>query len=187
MKRKEIEKIIEKHIKIKEKYNFDETITFFDDLDFGLEDYNNLFKDDKKEVLNTEFNPSLFYRLFSFPMLVLHELMHFLMVLVVLFEIPNLYLSNPIKEFYGEITHNASDNYIKNILVSVAPFLIIILSIVLPFINLYFLIFTLYTLYTWRIAIPSEQDIRDINISLIGKKLMAYEIIMINDVITGRE
>jgi len=190
MKRKDIRNFVEKHIEIRNEYKFDDLISWGDDeyLDFNMDDYNKLFDGDEKEVLNYPENPSLFYKLFNYPMLVLHELMHYLMVLIVIFEIPDIYLSNPMKELWGRVTYNPSDNYIKNILVSGAPSLLLLLAIGLPFINIYFLIFTLYTLFTYKHAISSQQDIRDINICLIGgKELMGYELMMIADVISSRE
>jgi len=177
---KEIKEIINRHIKIREKHNiFD---IYEKDTEFNEYDYIDSFTDLKPKK-NINKKTTILYNFFMLPMLFLHELSHYIVALLLLIRPNRFFISNPLKSSSGFISFH-TENYIKRIIIMLAPILIIITAIILPFIFTNGIYFTLYTLLSFRKAIPSIYDIIFVKILWIVKKnLSAFELNLISMII----
>jgi len=183
MKMEEIKEIVEKHIEISNKYNLDDI--YEDDSDFTFENYVKEMNIKKKQIISKKQSLlKIMYNFFILPMLFLHELTHFLMILLMFIKPMRFFIENPINGSFGLVDYNLSNNYIKNILISLAPLILVFLSILLPFINIYFLFFSLYSLLSFPLVLPSSVDLDNVKLILLGRnKLNIFEISLLTNFI----
>jgi len=188
MKMEEIKEIVEKHIEISNKYNLDDI--YEADTDFTFDDYiekmniKKMHIDKKSNIIKNQTLIRILYNFFLLPMLFLHELSHVLMMLLLFIKPLKFFISNPINVCFGLVDHNLSNNYIKNILISSAPLILIILSILLPFIDIKFLFFTAYSILSLPVMLPSNEDLDNIKLFLLTKNnLNAFELVLIRNFI----
>ena len=101
------------------------------------------------------------YNIFLLPALFLHELSHFIMMLLMFVRPQRFIISSVLYNDFGGFIEPRNDiNYnLSNIFISLSPLTIIVLSIILPFFNLWFLLFLLYLLLAYKAALPSKIDL----------------------------
>jgi hypothetical protein len=101
--------------------------------------------------------------LFSFPVLVLHELLHIIIALIVFVKIKDFHITSfKMKNFHATVELESFENKYKNFFIALAPFLALISMIILSFINSYFLIGLVYLLLNLKMTLPSKLDIQNI-------------------------
>lgn len=140
-----------------EKLSVDEILKIFKDneeayLEYvaigGLEQFDALFP---KSLENKN---HLLKDVFTYPMIFLHELAHLFMALLLFKKVTSFKVGLGV----GWVGYNNFNNYFKMFMISFAPLLILIPIIWLPFINIYFLFFSVYSILVWRTVLPSKKD-----------------------------
>jgi len=148
MKLKEILKIYNKNSY--SSYVFDGRISEFDDL------FEKNESKKKKITLLKRIN-----MIFNYPMLFLHEFMHLIVSLLLFNKVNRFYLSSPFDDcVHGYVQYpDLPKRKLIHLLINLAPSLILLIALILPFINIWFLLFTFYSFLTIKTLIPSKTDI----------------------------
>ena len=180
-----INDIIDIHIKLRKKHNLVD-VAYFRNKNFTIEDYEKSFdiKKNKEKRKKKESYLTIIINIFNIPMLILHELFHFITALLINIKVYGFKISSPLKNnFYGSVLSLLNKNYIKNIIVSTSPIMIVIISFILPFINFNFIYFSFYVLLTIKVALPSKEDMITVLILLkIKNKLPLEEVSLLINV-----
>lgn len=101
----------------------------------------------------------LLYHIFLFPMLLLHEISHYITMIFMFIKPQRLVIGSVLYNDYGGfVEFNEIPYNLRNIIISLSPISIGIIAIILPFLNIWFLLFTLYSLLSIKALTPSNVD-----------------------------
>ena len=105
------------------------------------------------------------YNIVSIPSILIHELLHVLLTYIVGYTINWInsefvcYLDTG--EMYAFVVINEKLTKVKSAIISMAPVLSFLISIILSFISPFFLYVLVYQLITFKYSLPSKTDFED--------------------------
>jgi len=129
-----------------------------DDFDFSCENAFDIYFD---LFVKISFFEKVF-NIFSYPVLILHELLHIIVGLSFMRKVKDVEITSPFTKNFGayvvfEVEY--AKTLLESILINLVPLMILISALILPFLDVYFLIFTVYVFITFKFSLPSKMDI----------------------------
>ena len=115
------------------------------------------------ELIDTKTNVFEYvYNLISFPILLLHELLHIIFGFIVGLRVEDAYVSSPRNKNMRGVVYfkdGLSDTALKEFFVSFSPILIIIIPLIFSFFTVYAIPFLIWVIIAIPFAIPSKTDL----------------------------